>query len=321
MAKLTIHYVLTTAGQKANLAAGGTGKADRTIDVDLTPELLAAATVDSEGRATYDLQNRRGTSSSAHYFPSVLTPEQAAAEVLRVEAALIEAEKAAAAKAQAEKDAAAARLAEVVAELRSTPASRWSWDRHGWVRAHVAGKEAKRYDLPDDIRKAIDVEDNRRRKASQDADEAEHARKEAAEAARLAERDAWIAAHGSDRLKKGVAAGLLDSMVGVYRSERITVDLGPDWKSWDAVDEDEDNERRNPREAELDALLEARKRWPDEALDVQLRSVRKGADKNDYDSKPGKWRPALMVRLPWERDKWAVRFLDDSVEHRRAAVQ
>lgn len=126
-----------------------------------------------------------------------------------------------------------------------------------------------------------------------------------AKAERDAERDAWITAHGSQRLLNGLVAGLVDRMAGAYRSERLTHDLGAEWMSWDA--EDADSERLNPSEAEIDALLALRAKWPDTDLEVQLRSVR---ESGDDDQEAGPWRPALMMRMPWERDRFAVRYLD-----------
>lgn len=126
-----------------------------------------------------------------------------------------------------------------------------------------------------------------------------------------AERSEWISAHGSERLKKGLSAGLVAKMGGVYRTERIVQDLGAEWKSWDAVKEDEEVDRLNPSEAELDALLDVRAKWPDAALEVQLRSVRRTPDVDDeHEDRKATWRPALMMRLPWEREKWGVRYLD-----------
>lgn len=233
MAKIAISYVLTPAGQKADLMAGGTGKADRTIDVDATPELMAAANIARDGQASYNLHEPHGMTVCGRDFSAVLTPEQATSEVL-------------------------------AAEVRCSD------------RKHAEDLAFK---------------------------------------AELADRDAWIAEHGSARLKKGSAAGMLDKMTGVYRSERIAVDLGAEWRSWNELKEAEESDRLNPREDELDALFEVRKRWPDESFDVVLRSVRIKAEL--FTVKLAPWRPALKMRLPWEREKWAVRLLD--VEARREA--
>jgi len=129
---------------------------------------------------------------------------------------------------------------------------------------------------------------------------AEAAAREAAEAAIVAERAAWIAAYGSTRLKKGLAAGLLDSMHGVYHDERIQHDLGAEWSSWKTAPEPAATERLNPSEAEIDALAEARAKWP--GLDVRLQSV--GGGSCD-------WRCALLCNCPWDLKQAAVRYLDE----------
>ena len=324
MATLTIHYHLTTAGQRADLIAGGTGKYSRTVEVEATPVLIAVAAVDRDGRLSYDLHNRRGVSSASHDYDHVLTDTEAAAEVLRVEADFAAAEAKVEAEKAAEKVAARARWNEAAAAALAD-------DPVYWVSARPDGSNGvivqHRGTLLEHTIYASDCGVSNgevvelvaqfapiaatRAEAQRLADEREAERERqaatAAEAA-LAERDAWIRAHGSDRLKKGLAAGLIDKMAGVYRSERVRMDLGDEWRAWDDVDEDHDSERINPREPELDALLEARKRWPDEALEVQLRSVRTEPD--EYGEGGTKWRPALMVRLPWELDRWAVRYLD-----------
>lgn len=44
---------------------------------------------------------------------------------------------------------------------------------------------------------------------------------------------------------------------------------------------------------------------------MQLRSVRCEPEVDDeYEDRKAPWRPAIMMRLPWEREKWAIRFLD-----------
>jgi hypothetical protein len=77
------------------------------------------------------------------------------------------------------------------------------------------------------------------------------------------EATAWAVEHGSSRLQKAVAAGLVDSSLGVYRDERLAFDH-PGWH-WI---EDEKLSRlkaiNNPSECALDALLDARA-WDPEA--------------------------------------------------------
>jgi len=89
------------------------------------------------------------------------------------------------------------------------------------------------------------------------------------------ERDAWIAARGSTRLKKGLALGYADTMTTVYLEERIAdfhpramlVKVGYLFDLWSDV--------HNPLEADLDVLAEiepwARARIP--GVDVRLGMV------------------------------------------------
>jgi len=135
-------------------------------------------------------------------------------------------------------------------------------------------------------------------------DEAEAKAKAEAKTKATAERDAWIATHGSDRLKKGLATGMIDKMHNVYRDERIKCDLGPDWIAWQAAPEPCDNDRTNPSEAELDALMDARAKWP--GSNAQLLSVG-GEDKRGGEHP---WRPAIMIDCSWDEGESAICYID-----------
>jgi hypothetical protein len=173
-----------------------------------------------------------------------------------------------------------------------TPAVSWleiggkriSWSRNGGISA--------------DLQARIDQVSRQR---------AEQAKRDEAAAKRLAiaERNAWIVAYGSDRLKKGLATGMIDKMGSVYLDERIAHDLGKDWSNWQAAPEPKHNDRLNPDESELDALAEARAKWPD--CDARLRSVGGNSDEDD-EERP--WRPALLMTCPWDKDEEAIRYLD-----------
>jgi len=136
-------------------------------------------------------------------------------------------------------------------------------------------------------------------------DEAKDKAEAEAKAKATAERDAWIATHGSNRLKKGLATGMIDKMRNVYRDERILCDLGPDWIAWQVVPEPDDNDRTNPSEAELDALMDARAKWP--GSNAQLRSV--GGEDKRGDEHP--WRPAIMIDCPWDTDEVAICYVGE----------
>lgn len=80
-------------------------------------------------------------------------------------------------------------------------------------------------------------------------------RNEKKKAADKAEKQAWVREHGSDRLRKALTAGVLESMRGAYADERLAHSLpgwefdleGSDWK--DAL---------NPSEKAIDALIAAK---------------------------------------------------------------
>ncbi len=128
-------------------------------------------------------------------------------------------------------------------------------------------------------------------------------RKESETKARVtAEREQWIRDHGSLRLKKALSVGMSEKIRGAYRDERIMFELGEKWISWHAAVEDLDDDRINPPEWELDALLAERERWRNDRLEIQLRAVQCKVDAN--------FRPALMMHLPWKLDQWAIRYLD-----------
>ncbi len=104
------------------------------------------------------------------------------------------------------------------------------------------------------------------------------------------ERDAWIAAHGSERLRIALRLGLADKSVGVYRDERLAVELGQGW-AW--VKEAEISEAINPSLAALRAL--------DASGAGELVKVR---IKNEG------WREAIAISLPWMPGRRAFRLVD-----------
>lgn len=101
------------------------------------------------------------------------------------------------------------------------------------------------------LAKERDKSEDERKKIEQEKIKAE---KEAKEAAEIAERDQWIQEHGSDRLRKALELGLMDSMLKSYREERLALDR-PGWRFASEYDrEDEEHEIREPSIAALDAL-------------------------------------------------------------------
>lgn len=113
-----------------------------------------------------------------------------------------------------------------------------------------------------------------------------------------AERDRWIEAFGSSRLKKALAAGIAESVDGGYLSDRVHAEYGPKWvpfvKSGMTY-----GDRIEPSEAEVDALIAARKERPQ--AECQLGFC--------LNLRTNDWAPALMERLPWAVERWAIRFL------------
>jgi hypothetical protein len=197
------------------------------------------------------------------------------------------------------------RIDRVVGMMATIPASEWAlhttYGKTPYLREvtpnpgpdHVS---ALADELPTEARASAEIELCRRQKAEADAKAAEAA-------AVIAERDAWILAHGSTRLQKGFAAGLVDKMGGVYRDERIFHDVGPDWIAWKDAPEPDDNDLLNPSEAELDALAEVAKKFPVARL-ASVGGTSRDGDEHD-------WRPALMIgSCPWNDELTVIKYLD-----------
>lgn len=88
------------------------------------------------------------------------------------------------------------------------------------------------------------------------------------------DRKAWIAEHGSDRLKRAVELNLVDACDKVYREER----LATEYKGWRwYVDGEEHLEPRNPTTAEMDLLARTRE-WCPEAELVFVREAEQFED-------------------------------------------
>ena len=102
------------------------------------------------------------------------------------------------------------------------------------------------------------------------------------------ERDQWIARHGSDRLKRCAALGLVEQCRGVYLDERLQLEAPPFVWARPPVEE---SEIRNPSEAALVALASWRVTWPDAQL-VKVRLGKAGPG--------GPWQTAIRVdSFPW----------------------
>jgi hypothetical protein len=134
--------------------------------------------------------------------------------------------------------------------------------------------------------------------AARDAEQRarDQAKKEGAALLAAAERDAWIAQHGSERLKKCVALGYSAECRGLYRDERLALEApGYEWDPPGARAYKE-SEIRNPSAAALDELERQRATYPDAAL----LKIRRPADEDDEEPQ---WQEAIRIDgwddLPW----------------------
>ena len=84
------------------------------------------------------------------------------------------------------------------------------------------------------------------------------------------EQEAWIEAHGSERLRKAVELGMLDVSQGIYRDERVQ-ELFPGWFCGEGA---KYSQILNPTLPELDLLGHIRKTAPDAILLRMLRHDR-----------------------------------------------
>jgi hypothetical protein len=110
-----------------------------------------------------------------------------------------------------------------------------------------------------------------------------------------ADRDAWIAAHGSERLRLALAHGMAGQSLGVYRDERLAHEL-PGWL-W-ADRELEVSPVHNPSLAGLRELASAPA--VASAPTATLVKVRQESD----------WEEALLIeRLPWAPGRRAFRMV------------
>jgi hypothetical protein len=339
---IAISYSLSEAGRRASILAGGDGKSNQTVYAPACLELLGVASVAISGEATVQLRAKGAYAQ----LDAPLSAEDAAAMALAEAAA----DKAAAVAKRiadtlawreaarsylsspttttyfeshgniglhpagyaSETDCTPEELAAVKAEHtrrvqaeRDTNTAQLRAELPRWMAGEISGFSSapSTSGLSDGEKVMIAAEYERReQKAKTD--------KLAAEKAKIDERDAWIRAHGSPRLVKGLELGQLKAMGSVYRDERIAHDLGSEWIAWGAAPEPDDNDLLNPSESALDALAAAKTKWP--KSDSRLCSVG-GMDKRGYDHD---WRPALMIDGPWDASVTAIMYVDESGDAR-----
>lgn len=183
------------------------------------------------------------------------------------------------------------------------------------------GRSVKLYSLTDAERATFDAV-MARRQAARDAAEAkakaERTAREAreaeakAEADRVAavEREAWIAAHGSERLKKALALGLLGRSLAVYRDERLALHA----PGWEWLDKDtEESEPWNPSESVMDAVLAEQPKLGETYATLRLCRLRDSCSEPLSRPSPGNpWRTALVATFDWSGEREAVLDLDDT---------
>lgn len=205
MAMIKVQYQLDEKGRKASLLAGGNGKAQQFIDVEVTAELLVLVHVDDDGTAAYNLSPEVCYPVVRNRYSVPLSAPEAAAEVLRIAA-----EKQAKAEQDALKDAEKKAAEE---KMHAEQDTRWLALAQRFI---VGDPEVKRTGLVFECQlnniypwnaattgliAQIDTETNRRGKIQADAEAVKRAAEEKVSAERNAKIDAarlaWLRQHGT----------------------------------------------------------------------------------------------------------------------------
>jgi hypothetical protein len=249
MATVTIKYKLSETGRKAHLLAGGNGKQAQSVEVTLTPELLAIADVDTEGRASITVGQFAGsyTASNDHVYREpilefdAIAPSDAGQWVLDVHRAAEESRQQAVQAAREWTEAQKAERAAKTAEWRALAARYIAGDPevsctnsyYGTLCGIGPALSATDTDATESERRPVDVECERREAAAKAAKNAEFARGQAETAAKaasvLAARRALLVtvgapAHALERLDAGVLpeAELLSTVRDYVLPETLT---------------------------------------------------------------------------------------------------
>lgn len=319
---MRIAYCLNEAGRRASLLAGGNGKELQISEVPLSAALLELAAVREDGSAWIYVTSMRGTHRGqcgeplnlTSRYPGLLKAYKLSHDGVAVFSEEVEAidvpptdvaewvlgipwdnqqrENVLRAKADEnlrrkheEWEAFAAVRAAQIATWLADPSlpgeSGWGEVKlqasNGWVT--IAQPSA---DL---------VAEVKRREAERK--ECERLRREAEEKVKAAEAAAyyencakWVRAHGSERLRKALEMGLLDSSMTVYREERMALEF-PGWRR-DCRHTHHEGEIRNPSLKALELLERVRKDLPE----AELVTVREDYEEDD---EPTEWREAVRV--------------------------
>lgn len=293
MITVTLRYSLTSEAQRALVLAGQQVGIQQThaVDIPLAEALSRGlARIESDGTVTVyplsridsaDLQPvpRPIGYTTARLLDRLLTGEETLA-LWRQDAVDREAHQEA--ERASEQAAATAKRAEKIAE-QTRLVERAEADISGLFpngRLGEHGPWLSYSDMPDDLAARI--------RAAIASAQAYH---EAAEQAALAERGTWIRLHGSERLKKAAALGLLEKSIRVYEDERLAVEL-PEASGWDS-NAWEDQDVHNPSLAALETLERMLKIDPTAKLISQAKKC------DECDDEPRQWRPVVLVDFEW----------------------
>jgi hypothetical protein len=271
-----IAYRLTEAGRRACLLAGGDGKEVQIAEVPLSSALLELATVRTDGSAwiyaTAMMSEHRALcgEKTVHFKNGLLCNFEDGHDGSVRETSI---------------EAIDVPPADVAAWVLGIP-----WENR--KRQTAAEERAAQTRLRREAEKlrfeeeaARNHEAKVRERARQAAiEEQEAAAAAAAAAEKAAKRAEWIRAHGSERLRKALELGLIESSLAVYREERLAHEY-PGWVI-DNKETEKESEIRNPSLAALAALEEARKISPDACLV----KVRPNDDDEDH-----AWREAVRI--------------------------
>lgn len=243
MATIRVTYILSDAGQRANLKAGGDGLREQVIE----------ATQENSGDAwpaLVDLAEARSTSGNSwalHISRPVYDTPQTLADLVRNEQARRRGEQE---QKEAEQRERAQKLLEGGPEAILREGTLYVRQTFG----HLPEFQSL-------LEQAAKLQEERQQEAERKRREAEEERKRQDEQQRQ-ERAEWIKAHGSNRLKR-----LLEEKIeceAVYLDERLAVER-PGWVWYNDLP-GHTKDPRNPPESAFVVLDEARKVDPDAYL-------------------------------------------------------
>jgi hypothetical protein len=220
--KVSVKYLLSKEGQKQSLLSGGDGKGQQLALADITPEAIALASIAPDGTATIDLTDVQVDiciEDPGYCPPRIAQRNRFSFDALQTGDALV-----------AWETNRRTRIAQKAAELQP---------------------ELERLTIAYNERAALCAAQNAERDARRDARvEAAQKRSRAEKEAMVAEKANWIAAHGSDHLKRAYALGY--DCQRKYATERAAAELPDLFLDYD--DHAEWRSRSCPSEKALDEV-------------------------------------------------------------------